>query len=59
MRQACPQLRSVPPSDAESVVNEIYKDNGALILSYVTGLLKDRYLAEDGRGRGWLGDVCF
>src|SRR5260370_1310058 len=47
MSQACPQLRSVPASDAESVVNELYKDNGAFILSYVTELLRDRYLAED------------
>jgi RNA polymerase sigma-70 factor (ECF subfamily) len=47
MSQGCPQLRSVPASDAESVVNELYKDNGAFILSYVTGLLRDRHLAED------------
>ena len=47
MSQACPQLRSVPGSDAESVVNELYKNYGAFILSYVTGLLKDRHLAED------------
>ena len=47
MSQACPQLRSIPGSDAESVVDELYKSYGPFILSYVTGLLKDRYLAED------------
>lgn len=38
MNQACP---------AESVVNELYRDYGPFILGYVTGLLKDRHLAED------------
>jgi RNA polymerase sigma-70 factor (ECF subfamily) len=33
--------------DAETMVTELYKDNGAFILSYVTRLLKDRHLAED------------
>src|SRR6266705_479733 len=32
---------------ADEVVTQLYKDNGAFILSYVTGLLRDRYLAED------------
>jgi RNA polymerase sigma-70 factor (ECF subfamily) len=32
---------------AEELVTKLYLDNGAFVLSYVTGLLKDRYLAED------------
>jgi RNA polymerase sigma-70 factor, ECF subfamily len=28
-------------------VARLYRENGAFVLSYVTGLLKDRYLAED------------
>jgi len=32
---------------AEDLVTRLYLDNGAFVLSYVTGLLKDRYLAED------------
>src|SRR5215468_9719765 len=48
MSQACPpRLRSVPADDAEAMVSQLYRDNGAFVLSYVTGLLRDRYLAED------------
>jgi RNA polymerase sigma-70 factor (ECF subfamily) len=58
-----PQLRSVPtdaspadelPSepghpdhDADAIVTKLYRENGPFVLSYVTSLLKDRYLAED------------
>ena len=38
---------SISAHDAEEMVTQLYKDNGAFILSYVTGLLRDRYLAED------------
>lgn len=38
---------SVPGHDAEEVITRLYKDNGTFILGYVTGLLRDRYLAED------------
>lgn len=38
---------SVPGHDAEEIITRLYKDNGAFILGYVTGLLRDRYLAED------------
>jgi RNA polymerase sigma-70 factor (ECF subfamily) len=31
----------------EELIARLYADNGAFVLSYVTGLLKDRYLAED------------
>jgi RNA polymerase sigma-70 factor (ECF subfamily) len=33
--------------DADAIVARLYRENGAFVLSYVTGLLKDRYLAED------------
>jgi|HubBroStandDraft_4_1064222.scaffolds.fasta_scaffold255801_1 RNA polymerase sigma-70 factor (ECF subfamily) len=33
--------------DADEVITKLYRDNGAFVLSYVTGLLKDRHLAED------------
>src|SRR5580700_1588124 len=33
--------------DADEVITKLYRENGAFVLSYVTGLLKDRYLAED------------
>jgi len=33
--------------DADAIVDRLYRENGAFVLSYVTGLLKDRYLAED------------
>jgi RNA polymerase sigma-70 factor (ECF subfamily) len=38
---------SEPGQDAEAVVIRLYRENGAFVLSYVTGLLKDRHLAED------------
>src|SRR5260221_2747116 len=38
---------SVPGHDAEEMITQLYKDNGSFILGYVTGLLRDRYLAED------------
>lgn len=42
---------SCPPGmhahDAENMVAQLYRDNGAYVLSYVTGLLGDRHLAED------------
>ncbi len=48
MSQACPQqLRSVPDGDADAKVSQLYRENAAYVLSYVTGLLRDRYLAED------------
>jgi RNA polymerase sigma-70 factor (ECF subfamily) len=48
MSQACPQpLRSVPAADAEAKVSQLYRENNAYVLHYVTRLLKDRYLAED------------
>lgn len=39
-----------PPAgahDADAIVARLYEENGAFVLSYVTGLLKDRHLAED------------
>src|SRR5258708_5347344 len=36
-----------PGDDAEAVVSQLYRENGAFMLSYVTGLLRDRHLAED------------
>jgi RNA polymerase sigma-70 factor, ECF subfamily len=33
--------------DADAIVARLYRENGAFVLSYVTGLLKDRQLAED------------
>ncbi len=48
MSQACPtQLRSMPSADAEAKVSQLYRENSAYVLSYVTRLLRDRYLAED------------
>ena len=38
---------SGPGPDADAIVTRLYQENGAFILSYVTGLLKDRHLAED------------
>jgi RNA polymerase sigma-70 factor, ECF subfamily len=34
-------------ADREEIVNRLYADSGTLVLSYVSGLLRDRYLAED------------
>jgi RNA polymerase sigma-70 factor, ECF subfamily len=43
--------QSSSPQDArraaDDLVTKLYRDNGPFVLSYVTGLLKDRYLAED------------
>jgi RNA polymerase sigma-70 factor (ECF subfamily) len=48
MSQPCPQqLRSIPAGDAEAKVSQLYRENGAFVLSYVTRLLRDRFLAED------------
>jgi RNA polymerase sigma-70 factor (ECF subfamily) len=60
MTQPCvPQLRSIsadgrdtrrpddPAEDAAELVTRLYREDGAVVLSYVTGLLQDRYLAED------------
>jgi RNA polymerase sigma-70 factor (ECF subfamily) len=48
MSQACPtQLRSMPSADAEAKVSQLYRENSAYVLRYVTRLLRDRYLAED------------
>ena len=33
--------------DPDEMITKLYADNRAFVLSYVTGLLKDRYLAED------------
>jgi RNA polymerase sigma-70 factor (ECF subfamily) len=44
-QEGCPA--GGPGHDAAAVVTRLYADNGAFVLSYVTGLLKDRYLAED------------
>jgi RNA polymerase sigma-70 factor (ECF subfamily) len=38
---------SISAHDAEEMVTQLYKDNGTFILSYVTNLVRDRYLAED------------
>jgi RNA polymerase sigma-70 factor (ECF subfamily) len=35
------------PQAAEAVVRGFYQENASFMLSYVTGLLKDRHLAED------------
>jgi RNA polymerase sigma-70 factor (ECF subfamily) len=48
MSQACPSpLRSIPADDAEAKVSQLYRENSAVVLRYVTKLLRDRYLAED------------
>jgi RNA polymerase sigma-70 factor, ECF subfamily len=48
MSQACPTpLRSMPSADAEAKVSQLYREHSAYVLSYVAGLLRDRYLAED------------
>jgi RNA polymerase sigma-70 factor (ECF subfamily) len=38
---------AVDPAVADAAVRTLYKENAAFVLSYVTGLLGDRYLAED------------
>jgi RNA polymerase sigma-70 factor (ECF subfamily) len=45
-RQAPPVVPG-PDADPEKVIAGLYADSGAFVLSYVYGLLKDRYLAED------------
>jgi RNA polymerase sigma-70 factor (ECF subfamily) len=35
------------PAVADAAVRTLYQENGTFLLSYVTGLLGDRYLAED------------
>jgi DNA-directed RNA polymerase specialized sigma24 family protein len=48
MSQARPvPLHVVPSAEAEAMVSRLYRENGGYVLSYVTGLLRDRYLAED------------
>ena len=48
MSQACPQpLRSIPSADAEAKISQLYREHIAHVLSYVTRLLRDHYLAED------------
>src|SRR6266436_6006144 len=41
------RLLSLPADEADAMVSQLFRDNGAFVLSYVTGLLKDRHLAED------------
>jgi RNA polymerase sigma-70 factor, ECF subfamily len=36
-----------PVQDAEAIIIRLYRENGSFVLSYVTGLLRDRHLAED------------
>jgi RNA polymerase sigma-70 factor (ECF subfamily) len=38
---------TMDPAVADAAVRTLYKENAAFVLSYVTGLLGDRYLAED------------
>lgn len=38
---------TMDPAAADAAVRTLYKENAAFVLSYVTGLLGDRYLAED------------
>ena len=48
MSEACPTpLHSIHSADAEAKVSQLYRENSGYVLSYVTGLLRDRYLAED------------
>ena len=42
-----PYLAPDPDTDPEEIIADLYADSGAFVLSYVNGLLKDRYLAED------------
>jgi RNA polymerase sigma-70 factor, ECF subfamily len=42
-----PCLTTGPDVDPEEMITRLYADNRAFVLSYVTGLLKDRFLAED------------
>jgi RNA polymerase sigma-70 factor, ECF subfamily len=48
MNQCCPQpLPGIPAGDADVIVTGLYREHGATVLSYVTRLVRDRYLAED------------
>jgi len=51
MREPRACLRAVPPlggrEAADEYISALYTDNGPFVLRYVTGLLQDRYLAED------------
>jgi RNA polymerase sigma-70 factor, ECF subfamily len=51
MREPRARLKAVPPPGeheaTEEYITALYTDNGPFVLRYVTGLLKDRYLAED------------
>lgn len=44
-QDSCP--RDIHARDAETMVTQLYRDNGPFILGYVTSLLGDRHLAED------------
>ena len=44
---SCPYLAAGPGGEASDFVTSLYLDHGQLVLGYVTGLLQDRYLAED------------
>jgi len=46
--QACePTDTNEPVQDAEAIIIQLYRENGPFVLRYVTGLLRDRHLAED------------
>jgi RNA polymerase sigma-70 factor (ECF subfamily) len=51
MTEPSARLRAVPPPGereaADEYITALYADNGPFVLRYVTGLLKDRHLAED------------
>ena len=38
---------SIPAPEAEAVITQLYRDNAAFVLSYLTRMLNDRHLAED------------
>ena len=44
---SCPYLAAGPGGEASDFVTSLYLDNGQVVLGYVTGLIQDRYLAED------------
>lgn len=44
-QDSCPV--DMPAHEAENIVTRLYRDNGAFVLGYATGLLGDRHLAED------------
>ncbi len=48
MSEACPRpLHGIPSADAGAKVSQLYCQNSGYVLSYVTGLLRVRYLAEN------------